>query len=125
MTTTTVKTTTTTPTTTAATTTTVPMSTTTTGVPTTTINPDDCDVMPVNWRGSKYSKSKNQFLSFFSQQVQVSILKKNGEDDLDQGLNIRKHPYIGYLIWSRKMCGPDFLNGIVDGRVNLEFFDYG
>ena len=60
-----------------------------------------------------------------SQHVQVSILKKNGADDLDQDLNIRKAPYMGYLIWSKKQCGPDFLNAFLDGRLTLEFLDYG
>ena len=34
-------------------------------------------------------------------------------------------PYVGYLIWSRKSCGGDFLARIADGRIKLEFFDYG
>ena len=56
---------------------------------------------------------------------QVSIPKKNAAGDADPTLNIRKTPYVGYLIWSRKSCGADFLSRIDDGRVKLEFFDYG
>ena len=56
---------------------------------------------------------------------QVSIPKKNAAGDADPNLDIRKMPYVGYLIWSRKSCGGDFLARIADGRIKLEFFDYG
>ena len=92
---------------------------------TTTLNPDDCSVMPVNWRGSKFTKTNKMYKGINSQNVQVTILKKNGADDLDQGLNIRKEAYIGYLIWSKKACGLDFLNAFEDGRLTLDFLDFG
>ena len=81
----------------STTTTTTTSTTTTTTTTTTTRNPDHCPSMPVNWRGSKYSKSKKQLKSYQSQQIQITILKKNKENNPDQNLNIRKQPYIGYL----------------------------
>jgi hypothetical protein len=92
---------------------------------TTTMNPDDCPALPVNWRGAKVTKTKNQYKSIFSQQALINVAKKNGAKDPDQDLNIRKDPFIVYLIWSKKNCGPNFINAMGDGRLSIEIFDFG
>ena len=52
-------------------------------------------------------------------------MEKNLPEDPDQDLLIREEPYIGNMVFSRKACGPDFLDAFVDGRIQLQFLDFG
>ena len=49
----------------------------------------------------------------------MNVVKKNAAKDPDQDLNIRKDPFIVYLIWSKKNCGPNFINAM--GGLNFLF----
>ena len=71
----------------------------------------------------------------------MNVVKKNAAKDPDQDLNIRTDPFIVYLIWSKKNCGPNFINAMgglnflflhfwnayisEDGRLSIEIFDFG
>jgi len=48
--------------------------------------------------------------------VNLNVLKRTGFD-------IRNNLYIGFIAFSRKACGTDFLKAVVDGRLQFGFLD--
>ena len=48
--------------------------------------------------------------------INLNVLKRSGFD-------IRNNLYIGFIAFSRKSCGTDFLRAVVDGRLQFGFLD--
>jgi len=40
------------------------------------------------------------------------------------GTEMRSKGYAGFLYYGRKFCGSDFLDAVMDGRIQIDMFDY-
>ena len=86
---------------------------------------DLCPVLPVDWKGAKYSFL--QYSAYDGFAIRINVPNNNPEFD------IRENPYTGFMMISRRYCGVDFINGLFDGSVkmnlmarlmNLQFTNY-
>lgn len=72
----------------------------------------------VNWKATK-KQSKISFLAADRAWTKVTIL-----NDVD-GHDIDANPYVGFLAFSKKWCGVDFVEAVADGRVTYRIHDFG
>jgi len=75
---------------------------------------------PFIFSSAKYNKI--QFRSANSVYMRVNIFN-NDPNKLDN-VDIQNAPYKGYLLWSKKICGIDFLRAWEDGRLSYEMLDH-
>ena len=94
-------------TTSTTTTTTTTTSTTSTTTSTTTVNACPREM---NWNGAKYMKVMEKTSN--SAQIRVNMVNRK-----------ETQKYSGFIIFSKKNCGIDFLNGMQDGRISWEIMD--
>ena len=95
--------------TTTSTSTTSTTTSTTTPTTTSTTTENACP-REMNWNGAKYMKVMEKTQN--SAQIRVNMINRK---------EIQK--YSGFIIFSKKNCGIDFLNGMQDGRINWEIMD--
>lgn len=80
-----------------------------TTISTTTATENAC-AREMNWNGAKYMKIMEKTQN--SAQIRINMINRK---------EIQK--YSGFIIFSKKNCGIDFLNGMQDGRLGWEIMD--
>merc|ERR1711935_1324001 len=105
-------TTTTTPTTSTTSTTTTPTTTTSTTTSTQAECPDVDDIVAVDWIGQA---SKIMYMTKSRKLVRTNYATKYNTETVG-------NTYTGFLIYSRKTCGADFMDKFLDGTVNFDLY---
>lgn len=72
----------------------------------------------VQWKGSRVSK-----LMSVNETTGVAWLRVNFPNNA-RDYDIVKNPYVGFMAYVRKKCGPDFITAFFDGRVRWAIKDY-
>ena len=80
-----------------------------------TQNDNDCPDFEVGWKGLK--SSKIQYKSPTGYLILVNILNNQGNVD------VTVDDYIGFIIFSKRYCGIDFIKELDNGNVTVSFYD--
>lgn len=78
-------------------------------------NADLCPILPVEWKGNKFSKIIYRAYDGYS----VRLTLPNNSP----GIDIRNNPYTGFIIMSRRYCGSELVIAIMNGDVKLIIMD--
>jgi len=78
-------------------------------------NEEECPGFEVGWKGLK--SSKINYRSPEGYLIHVNVL--NNQNNVD----VTVEDYIGFLIFSKRYCGIDFIKELDNGNVKIDFFD--
>lgn len=78
-------------------------------------NKEECPGFEVGWKGLK--SSKINYKSPTGYLIHVNVL--NNQNNVD----VTKQDYIGFLIFSKRYCGIEFIKELDNGNVKIDFFD--
>jgi len=91
--------------------------TTTTAITFPTIDPTKCEDLSIYWKGTKWSKIIYRAPDSIMLRVNVA------NNDL-ANVDLNNDKYLGFLLYTKKMCGPSFVKGWHDGSLSYRIFDF-
>ena len=86
------------------------------------VSPVPSGKFPIHWKGAKPSFLGKQIMETSDGNRILRYNLKNTEKQLVT--DIRKNGYIGFMYFSQKSCGADFLNALMEYKVNFRIMDY-
>ena len=82
-----------------------------------TIDPSTCDDLSVSWKGTKWSKL------LYRSRTSVMLRVNVANNDLNT-IDLNTEDYIGFLVFTRKQCGTDFVEALSNGKLTYQIYDF-